>query len=206
MPEDLKLSQIDSSQLLPPFRGLHSPAVRKHCQIIFACYFRKSSVSGGQKLPRAGGVPSVVLTMADGLFGLYGSECADELLIGTRSPPPPPPLRTPLTPFPVPNTPCGFCKGKAPWEKMRAFNGPLRVRPTSELFWKSDIFMPFFWQRGHSAWDFQVLQKSFRWTESALELLRSMILQMQLRRHSWLEKSIVTCVDFTKQNTCLFLH
>ena len=44
MPEDLKLSQIGSSQLPPPFRGLHSPAVRKHCQIIFACYFRKSSI------------------------------------------------------------------------------------------------------------------------------------------------------------------
>ena len=38
MPEDLKLSQIGSSQLPPPFRGLHSPGVRKHCQIIFACY------------------------------------------------------------------------------------------------------------------------------------------------------------------------
>ena len=42
MPEDLKLSQIGSSQLPPPFRGLHS----KHCQIIFACYFRKSSIMG----------------------------------------------------------------------------------------------------------------------------------------------------------------
>ena len=42
MPEDLKLSQIGSSQLPPPFRGLHSPGVRKHCQIIFACYFQKS--------------------------------------------------------------------------------------------------------------------------------------------------------------------
>ena len=29
MPEDLKLSQIGSSQLPPPFRGLHSPGVRK---------------------------------------------------------------------------------------------------------------------------------------------------------------------------------
>ena len=44
MPEDLKLSQIGSFQLPPPFRGLHSPGVRKHCQIIFACYFRKSSI------------------------------------------------------------------------------------------------------------------------------------------------------------------
>ena len=44
MPEDLKLSQIGSSPLPPPFRGLHSPGVRKHSQIIFACYFRKSSI------------------------------------------------------------------------------------------------------------------------------------------------------------------
>ena len=44
MPEDLKVSQIGSSQLPPLFRGLHSPGVRKHCQIIFACYFRKSSI------------------------------------------------------------------------------------------------------------------------------------------------------------------
>ena len=45
MPEDLNLSQIGSSQLLPPLRGLHSPGVRKHCQFIFACYFRKSSIT-----------------------------------------------------------------------------------------------------------------------------------------------------------------
>ena len=45
MPEDLKLLQIGSSQLPPPFRGLHSPGVVKHCQIIFACYFWKSSIS-----------------------------------------------------------------------------------------------------------------------------------------------------------------
>ena len=44
MPEDLKVSQIGSSPLPPPFKGLHSPGVRKHCQIIFACYFQKSSV------------------------------------------------------------------------------------------------------------------------------------------------------------------
>ena len=44
MPEDLKLSQIGSSQPPPPFRGLHSPGVRKYCQITFACYFRKSSI------------------------------------------------------------------------------------------------------------------------------------------------------------------
>ena len=29
MPEDLKVSQIGSSHLPPPFRGLHSPAVKK---------------------------------------------------------------------------------------------------------------------------------------------------------------------------------
>ena len=34
MPEDLKLSQIGSSLLPPPFRGLHFPGVRKHCEII----------------------------------------------------------------------------------------------------------------------------------------------------------------------------
>ena len=44
MPEDLKVSQIGSSPLPPPFRGLHPPWVRKHCQIIFGCYFRKSSI------------------------------------------------------------------------------------------------------------------------------------------------------------------
>ena len=44
MPEDLKVSQTGSSLLPPPFRGLHSPRVRKHCQIILACYFRKSSI------------------------------------------------------------------------------------------------------------------------------------------------------------------
>ena len=45
MPEDLKLSQIGAFRLPPPFRGLHSPGVRKHCQIIFVCYFRKSSIA-----------------------------------------------------------------------------------------------------------------------------------------------------------------
>ena len=39
MPEDLKLSQTGSSLLLTPFRGLHSPRIRKYCQIIFACFF-----------------------------------------------------------------------------------------------------------------------------------------------------------------------
>ena len=45
MPEDLNLSQIGSSQLPPAFRGLHSLGVRKRCQIIFACYFWKSSIT-----------------------------------------------------------------------------------------------------------------------------------------------------------------
>ena len=51
MPEDLELSQIGSSQLPPSFRGLHSPRVRKHCQIIFACYFRKLSIPSAYSLP-----------------------------------------------------------------------------------------------------------------------------------------------------------
>ena len=38
--------QIGSCQLPPPFRGLHSPRVRKHCQIIFACYFRNRLFCG----------------------------------------------------------------------------------------------------------------------------------------------------------------
>ena len=40
MPEDLKVSQIGSSPLPPPF----SKKI-EHCQIIFACYFRKSSIN-----------------------------------------------------------------------------------------------------------------------------------------------------------------
>ena len=50
MLEDLKLSQISSSPL--PFRGHHSPGVRKHCQIIFARYFRKSSILRGTAIVR----------------------------------------------------------------------------------------------------------------------------------------------------------
>ena len=53
MPEDLKLSQIGSSQLPPPFRGLHSPGVTKHCQIIFACYFRISSIERAHRVGKA---------------------------------------------------------------------------------------------------------------------------------------------------------
>ena len=33
MPEDLKLSQIGSSQLPPPFRGLHTPGVKKKLKL-----------------------------------------------------------------------------------------------------------------------------------------------------------------------------
>ena len=42
MPEDLKVSQIGSSPL-PPSGDFTLP-VRKHCQIIFACYFQKLSI------------------------------------------------------------------------------------------------------------------------------------------------------------------
>ena len=44
MLEDLKVLQIGSSPLPPLFRGPHSPGVRKHGQIISACYFRKLSI------------------------------------------------------------------------------------------------------------------------------------------------------------------
>ena len=40
MPEDLKLSQIGSSPLPPPFRGLHSPGVSNYLRLLF----RKSSI------------------------------------------------------------------------------------------------------------------------------------------------------------------
>ena len=54
-----------------------------------------------------GGVPTsltLVLAVADGLFGLYGSERTDELFISTLPPTP--------TPFPVTNKPYGLrgCK------------------------------------------------------------------------------------------------
>ena len=39
MPEDLKPSQIGSFPLSPPFRGLHSPGVRKHCQVYLRLLF-----------------------------------------------------------------------------------------------------------------------------------------------------------------------
>ena len=48
---------------------------------------------GVDKLLRTGGVPTsltfIVLAVADGLFGLYGSERRDELFISTRPPPTP---------------------------------------------------------------------------------------------------------------------
>ena len=47
----------------------------------------------------------VVLTVANGLLGLCGSERADELFTFCPSPPPPPPP----PPFPVPNKPPRFC-------------------------------------------------------------------------------------------------
>ena len=45
MPEDLKTvaDRLFSAAALHS-GGLHSPGVRKHCQIIFACYFRKYSI------------------------------------------------------------------------------------------------------------------------------------------------------------------
>ena len=46
----------------------------------------------------------VVLAVADGLWGLYGSQRRDELLVCSRSPL-----------FPIPNKPCGFYRCKAPW-------------------------------------------------------------------------------------------
>ena len=68
----------------------------------------ESAISGVHKLLRIGGVPTslintVVLAVADGLFGLYGSERLEELFISTRSPP---------SPFTVPNKPYGFCGRK----------------------------------------------------------------------------------------------
>ena len=52
-------------------------------------------ISEVRKLFRIGGVPASLtlffLAVADGLFGLCGSECLDELFISTRFPPPPPP-------------------------------------------------------------------------------------------------------------------
>ena len=52
-----------------------------------------------------------VLAVADGIFGLFGSECWDELLIGTWSPPHPH--------IPIPNKPFGFCAHIAPQKKER---------------------------------------------------------------------------------------
>ena len=53
----------------------------------------------------------VLLAVADGLFGLYGSERWDELLTGTRLPTP---LTPPPFPSPVPDKPYGLCGRKAP--------------------------------------------------------------------------------------------
>ena len=60
---------------------------------------------------------SVVLAVADGLFGLCESVSLDELFISTR--PPPPPLRpTPISPT---NKPYGFCGRKAPRKRKIRF-------------------------------------------------------------------------------------
>ena len=62
------------------------------------------------KLLGTGGVPTsltLVLAVADGLFGLCGSERTDELFIGTL-----PPTPTPY-PFPVTNKPYGLRGRKA---------------------------------------------------------------------------------------------
>ena len=56
----------------------------------------------------------VVPAVADGLFGLCGSERFHQRFISTLPHPTPPPL-----PFPVPDKPYGFCGRKAPWEKKR---------------------------------------------------------------------------------------
>ena len=49
----------------------------------------ETAIRGALKLLRTGLrlLSIVVLTVADGLCGLYGSERKDELLIGTRFPP-----------------------------------------------------------------------------------------------------------------------
>ena len=48
MPDDLKVSQIGSSPLPPPFRGLHSPGVKKKkLSNYLRLLFRKSSIIGG---------------------------------------------------------------------------------------------------------------------------------------------------------------
>ena len=72
MPEDLKLSQISSSQLPPPFRGLHSPGVRKHCQITFACYFRKSSITN-----RGNRLTGPVVRPEYGMMGINELMCCE---------------------------------------------------------------------------------------------------------------------------------
>ena len=67
----------------------------------------ETAISEVHKLLGIGGVPMLLLNIvlslavADGLFGLCGSERLDELFIST---PPPSPLS-----FPVPNKPYGFC-------------------------------------------------------------------------------------------------
>ena len=58
------------------FRGLHSPGVRKHGQIIFACYFRKSSIVCGGLNARTGSKNGTTDMLTDPLC--TNSECFHE--------------------------------------------------------------------------------------------------------------------------------
>ena len=52
-------------------QGLHSPGVRKHCQIIFACYFRKSSIiKRGAQMSR-GSIPRLAPVRSRNVAELY---------------------------------------------------------------------------------------------------------------------------------------
>ena len=53
MPEDLKLSQIDSSQQPPPFRELYSPGVRNTVKLFLPVIFRKSSIERAHRVGKA---------------------------------------------------------------------------------------------------------------------------------------------------------
>ena len=52
MPEDLKVSQVGSSPLPPPFRGLHSPGVSKHCQNTYLRLLFPEIVYSGPRFPQ----------------------------------------------------------------------------------------------------------------------------------------------------------
>ena len=85
MPEDLKLSQISSSPLPPPFKGLHSPGVRKHCEINFACNFRESSIRYICGLSAPFRLSSSHLPVPKSLYGLCGRKAT--LMKGNRAEP-----------------------------------------------------------------------------------------------------------------------